>query len=184
MKLNKEIWKPIAGFKEHYVVSNYGRVKRLAHTYVDKLGRIESLKERVFKKHFYPNGYEYVCLRKGDKITTFCVHRLVALAFIPNPDNYQIVDHINTDIHDNRVENLRWVTPKMNSRNPLTYARNFTSHGKSVEKLDKDGNVLGSYVSISEAARRNGVSFSAVSKCINGYDKTSAGFYWRVKKEL
>lgn len=65
-----------------------------------------------------------------------CVHRIVAIAFLPNPDNKRCVDHINTVRTDNRVDNLRWVTHKENNANPLTFAKMLQSH-KTTAYLEK-----------------------------------------------
>lgn len=179
----KEIWNPVKGYEGLYEVSNYGRVKRVAHSYISKRGITEQLKERALKNHKYPNGYEYVVLSKNTEVHTRLVHRLVADAFIPNPNNYPVVDHINAKQNDNRACNLRWCTPSMNSRNPLTYQKQFTSHGTEVDMLSLSGEYIRSFVTISQAAREMGVSFSAISKCVTGESNTSAGYKWRYKDE-
>lgn len=99
-------WKKIEGY-ENYLVSSNGDVKN------DKTGRI-------LKKYRNKKGYETVNLYKNGKMKTFQVHRLVAMAFIPNPIGLPCIDHINTIRNDNRAENLKWCTHKENSNNPLT----------------------------------------------------------------
>lgn len=94
-----EEWKP---YKD-YEVSNFGRVK-------GKLGKI-------LKTCFNGGGYLYVCICENGKRKNMKIHRLVALCFIPNPDNKPQVDHINRDKTDNRVENLRWATRSENQIN-------------------------------------------------------------------
>ena len=101
-----EIWKEIKGYEGLYEVSSEGRVRSLIG------GNYLSFKSF--------NNYQRVGLCIHSKQKWFLVHRLVAQAFIPNPDNKPEVDHINCDRMDNRVENLRWVTSKENSNNPLT----------------------------------------------------------------
>ena len=108
-----EIWKPIKDYEGLYEISNLGRVKSLPRN-----GTIKT------EKILIPNmsgRYARIGLRNKIKIR-YSVHRLVAEAFIPNPNNLPQVDHINGDRYDNRVENLRWVTAKENIGNPVTFA--------------------------------------------------------------
>jgi len=73
-------------------------------------------------------GYYQVCLYNNSKTKTFLVHRLLAIHFIPNPHNYPEVDHINRIRTDNRLENLRWVSPSMNCNNKGEYKNNKSGH--------------------------------------------------------
>ena len=110
--MEEEIWKPIKDFEGYYEVSNIGRVRSLNYKRTGKgkiLKNIEDYK-----------GYLEVGLTKNGKRKQFKIHRLVAEAFIPNPENKPCIDHINTVKSDNRVENLRWVTYKENSNNEKT----------------------------------------------------------------
>lgn len=108
--LHGEEWKGISFAKNEYQVSNFGRVRR----YRQGVGWC-LIKGRIGKV-----GYYRVSLNVDGKIKDFFVHRLVAMAFIPNPGNKPQVDHINTIRTDNRVENLRWVTPHENMMNEIT----------------------------------------------------------------
>ena len=106
--MKDEIWVDIKGYEGLYQVSNKGRVKSLNY---NKTGE-----ERVLINQPDKTGYLHVVI-KGKIIN---VHRLVAEAFIPNPENKPCVDHINTIRGDNRVENLRWATTKENMNNEKT----------------------------------------------------------------
>ena len=112
-----EIWKDIKEYEGLYQVSNMGRVKSLNY-------RGCKGKERIMKQSFYYNGYLKISLKKNRKIKTIKVHRLVAIAFIPNVENKPEIDHKNTIKTDNRVENLRFVTHKENMNNELTRKHN------------------------------------------------------------
>lgn len=110
-KLYRECWKPVITDEEDYTglyeVSNLGRVRSVKNN-------------KILKSSKGKNGYLSVSLYKNSKGKTYQVHRLVAFAFIPNPENKPYIDHINTIKTKNEVWNLRWVTPSENSNNPLT----------------------------------------------------------------
>lgn len=103
-----EIWKDILGYEGNYQISNLGNVKNI------KTGRI--LKGRLDKYGYY----RVILYKRLIRYKNFQIHRLVAMAFIENPNDKPQVDHINTIRTDNRVENLRWVTYKENNLNPIT----------------------------------------------------------------
>lgn len=118
-----EIWKDVQGYEGLYQVSNLGRVKSVGR-FVDRLASGHCWqKERILKLHKKHNGYLGVILCKDGKSKNFKVHRLVAIAFIPNPENKPYIDHINAIKTDNNINNLRWVTCKENMNNPLTKVR-------------------------------------------------------------
>lgn len=126
----EEIWRPVKGYEGIYEVSNIGNVRSLSRK--DSRGRFH--KGRYISTRVNPHtGYPvaHLCLDGEKKLRE--VHRLVAEAFIPNPENKREVDHINTIRNDNRVENLRWVTSRENKYNPITNKRmsEWQSDGKS-----------------------------------------------------
>lgn len=115
----KEIWKDIKGYEGLYQVSNKGRVKSLDRVVKNGI-KYNHIKQHVMKTRINGRGYIAVMLCKNGVRKMIAVHRLVAEAFIQNPDNKPVVDHINTIRTDNRVENLRWCTIKENCNNELT----------------------------------------------------------------
>jgi hypothetical protein len=113
MENQKEIWKDVPGYEEIYQVSNLGNVKSIDH-YCK--GRVGSGKQtgRTLKQHICYKGYSRVRLYLNKKSFTTGAHRLVAIAFIPNPLNLPQVNHINGIKADNKVENLEWCTNQYN----------------------------------------------------------------------
>lgn len=125
-----EEWKDIQGYEGLYQVSNEGNVK--------SLGGKRYKVTRILDGYVQSTGYRVFNLWKDGKPKLLTVHRLVAEAFIPNPENKPCIDHINTIRTDNRVENLRWVTHRENNSNPIT--RNNMSLGRinSIYKPSRD----------------------------------------------
>lgn len=109
--MNKEVWKDIKGYEGKYQVSNLGRVKSLY--LINRQAKIP--REKILKLGHNLQGYPHIHLCKDNKTSkSIFVHKLVAEAFIPNPNNYPVVNHKNEIKTDNRVENLEWCTQKNN----------------------------------------------------------------------
>jgi hypothetical protein len=134
----EEIWKEIEDFK-YYYISNYGRFKSL----------FPYKKEKFLKDTIDQDGYIRNGLTKDGKIIQKHRHRLVAEAFIPNPENKPSVDHINrAEKTNNNVSNLRWATYKEQANN-IGFVKNqkngYGSH--IIDRVDKDGNIIETYIS-------------------------------------
>lgn len=105
--MDNEIWKPVPGYEGYYQVSSLGRVKRIK-------GGKGTVSGSILKNSITNCGYFNVGLSVNSKLKIVGVHRLVAEAFIPNPDNKPEVNHINGDKQDNRIVNLEWSTRSEN----------------------------------------------------------------------
>ncbi len=178
--MTKEVWKPIKGF-ESYQVSNKGRVKSLPNaTYK----RISILKP---DNHI---GYRYVMLPDRKKRL---IHRLVATAFIPNPENKPYVNHKNGIRSDNRVCNLEWVTAQENSKhavNVLGHKNTVFIYGgqhtnaRRIKGFDYSGKEIHSFDSIVEAVKFFSGSRSTMMQHLSGKSRTAFGYLWQyVKKD-
>ena len=110
-----EEWRAIRGYEGMYEVSSVGIVKGLDRVVIYSNGRKDFKKERILKPSLNTNGYPFVFLSKGNSTIKY-IHRLVAEAFIPNPENKREVNHKNGVKDDNRVENLEWCTHFENMR--------------------------------------------------------------------
>lgn len=105
-----EIWKDILGYETLYQVSNLGRVKSLAGYKIISQGKLSEKKEKILKQYVADSPYLFVKLSKFGKVKNFKVHRLVAEAFIPNPENKPEVNHKKGIKQDNRENQLEWAT--------------------------------------------------------------------------
>ena len=168
-----EEWRDIKGYEGLYQVSNRGKVRSLNY---GNTGKIREISQRTNK-----GGYQDVTLHKNGKKKTLTVHRLAAIAFIPNPDNKPEVDHIDTNPSNNNVDNLRWVTSLENRHNPITlqhrrenvtgnknpmYGKCGSQHKRSkIVICTSTGEV---FESICIAADKYNLSTSCISKCCKG----------------
>lgn len=184
-----EKWKSIIGYEGIYEVSNLGNFRKLLPN-----GLVKNLKST-------PNnwGYYTIGLRKDGKVKQYRISRLIAEAFIPNPENKPYVDHIDTDKSNNKVDNLRWVTPSENSNNPLSVSHMLESwdnsdrrkhqreinlgelhpRAKSVCQLDEEGNVINTFFTSVEAANYLGCKRANITKCCLGERKHAGGYRWK-----
>ena len=187
----KEEFRWIKGFEGRYKVSNLGRFMMVSQ--IDSLGRL--LPERIKSTHKGVGGYSVVMLRKDGKKVNYLAHRLVADAFIPNPENKQYVDHIDGSRDNNNVNNLRWVTAAENNANPITYERllkgtldnpvcgNKNPYSRKIYKYSIDGKFISIYDSIGLASKDTGVCYSCIIACARGKRKTAGGYVWKYASE-
>lgn len=191
----EEIWKPVKDYEGLYEVSNMGRVKSLNREFLCSNGQIKKNKEKILTPRDNGRGYLNVHLTKDGCHKHLYVHRLVAEAFIPNPENKKEIDHINTIKTDNRVENLRWVTRYENCNNPLTKEKiknnhadisgknhpcygKYNNNGKKIVQLSEKGELIKIWNSGMEIKRELGYDPSYISKCCNKKKDMCHGYKW------
>lgn len=173
-----EIWMDIPGFP-NYKVSNHARVASFR-------GKTPKLLRPSMSRY----GYLQVSLVSGEKFgtgkkSTIAVHRLVALAFIPNPEGKLCIDHINTIKTDNRIQNLRWVSYKENANNPITLEHMDDVRPLIKEKCahkvyvyDEELNEISSFTSTKDAAIEVNGNQGNISSCCMGSLPRYRGLIW------
>lgn len=194
-----EEWRPVVGFEGLYEVSNTQKVRSVGRCTVGKNGNVRNFNGKILSNSL-SNGYICYNLRDGKRGYKCYLHRIIAEAFIPNPENKPCIDHINTIRTDNRIENLRWVTYKENSsnektkqhlkesaynnelcKNKIRKTRDKKGLNKKVYTYDKNGKFQKEYNRASELAEIIGVPSSHINNaCLYGY--AIKGILCRYKK--
>ena len=178
----KQIWKDIKGYEGLYQISNLGNVYSIKNN-------------KLLKLHISHKGYVVVCLYKNKKQHTQQIHRLIAQAFIPNPNNYPQINHIDGNKKNNQINNLEWCTQSYNIKEayrlglmPRTRKSSFTKgHHKnvtiSINQYDLQENFIKKWNSIVEASYQfNNISNNPsvnISGVLRNKRKTAFGYIWR-----
>lgn len=172
-----EIWKDVVGYEGYYEVSNLGNVRSV--TRVKKGKQLKALERQ--------HGYLGVQLwGKGGNargFKAFSIHRLVAEAFIPNPNNYPEINHIDEDKTNNRVENLEWVTHKQNMNWGIlqeTRKGRKSHRARPIIQYDLKMNPIAEFESASDAGRKLDMDFRNIQNALYKGHK-SCGYYWKFK---
>ena len=197
--MQEEEWRDIRDYEGLYMISSYGRVKSLGRWVNYKNKGKKWQKEKILKPLVKKGGYLHVGLHKNGKIKNYLVHRLVAEAFIQNPNNYPQVNHKDENPSNNFVNNLEFCTAKYNvnygtrlervaekmkgkklseeSKNKISEA-----NSKPVLQIDQlTDTIIAEFPSINEVQRQLGINQSNISKCCLGKINTSYGFKWQYK---
>lgn len=171
-----EEWRDIPEFEGRYQVSDAGRMKVMGRR-VNKNHpeRVQLRPDKIAPQYNDKNGYKLSHVNDHGRMLMVRVHRKIAEAFIPNPENKPYINHKNGVCWDNRVENLEWVTGKEHYRH--TYLTRPPARSRPVVQL-KDGRVVGGYSSGAEA-QRQGFNRTCINSCLYGQRKSHRGFQWR-----
>lgn len=178
-----EIWRDIEGFEGIYQVSNIGRVKSLNYNHTGK--------EKILK--LSDNGWGYLTCHLEYKGVNkhFSAHRLVAEAFLPNPNNLPQVNHKDEDKTNNMVwvnedssidydkSNLEWCTSEYNINYGTRTKKANKSKNKKIIQMDEDNNIIKVWDSLKQVKEELGIGHSSLWACCNGKCKTAGGFKWQ-----
>lgn len=173
----REAWLPIKNYEGKYEVSNLGRVRNL-----HAMRNTKDTGVRVLKPHVATNGYYCVHLFKDGKRKLHTIHRLIAIAFIPNPNGYREVNHIDENKLNNSLDNLEWVTHKYNIAYSHNIEKAYSKTRRAVLVHDKKTKeFVGEYKSAREAARELGCYVWNINDCLKGRLKTYRGYIFTYK---
>jgi hypothetical protein len=180
-----EIWKDVIGFEGKYKVSNLGNILSLNYK--------RSKKSRILSPILSNSGYFGINIGTGREDVCFkLIHRLVAIAFLPNPDNLPAVNHIDSNRQNNNLENLEWCTIAYNNQHSYDNTDRASAmkgvigknHPLSVSVLQYDilGNFIKEWDCLRDIERELGYNHSLVSACCRGKCEYAYGFIWRYKE--
>ena len=182
--MKKEYWKPVVGYEGLYEVSNWGRVKSLKRLVKSPRG-YRTVCERTLKPTKDSHGYLCVSLYKEGEMKFVKIHRLVAEAFLNNPDNLPQINHKDEDKTNNHVNNLEWCDAQYNCNygtrtERLSKSQINGKRSKIVIQYNLDGTFVREWQSTREC-ERNGFDKGAVCKCCLGELKKYKDFIWKYK---
>ena len=189
MNNKMENWKDIKGYEGFYQVSNLGNVKSLARDIYYQNGIVHRTKEKILVPGLNNKGYQYVNLYKKGKVKSMLIHRLVAMAFLPNPENKPMVNHKDENPLNNCVDNLEWCTASFNinygTRNiRMVQNRRYPKLGnhpraKAIfcEELNK------TFDCAKRAGEELGIDVSSIVKVCKGKAKIAGKLHWRYASE-
>lgn len=188
--MEKEIWKPIKNYEGLYEVSNCGNVKSLSKKVKVGIKNNEFAirKERILKQALHRCGYKRVTLSNNKNDKNYYVHRLVAEAFIENPNNYKYVNHKDENKQNNNVNNLEWCSFEYNinygTRTKRASKNMRGKHNKPVYQYDYEGNFIRKWDSFTEIERKLGYNASNICACCKGKYKGMYNHIWKYAEIL
>ena len=167
----KEIWKDIKGYEGLYQVSNWGNVKSTQYYH--------GTYERTLKPTKDKDGYLQVILYKDGKRKMHRIHRTVAEAFIPNPDNLPQINHRDENPSNNRVDNIEWCDCKYNINYGTRTKKASVKKSKTVYQYTMDRKFIKEWQSAMEVERELGFYNSYINRCCNGKRKSAYKYIWK-----
>ncbi len=183
----EEIWKDIPELIGKYQSSSIGRIRSIERTIVQSNGRVRKFPSKILKHFIDDSGYPRICLYKNDcSPRKYKVHRLVAMAFIPNPDNLPMVNHIDSNKLNACVENLEWCTAQENVIHSFEVGGRIAPTGfesplgnpvVAIKISTGERSVHGSQ---KDAAKNLGLFQTGVNGCMTGRMKTTKGYRFEV----
>lgn len=171
----KEEWRDIQGFEGLYQISDKGNVRS---SYQNNFRGTTFSK--ILKQKKNSNGYMEVTLCKNGKKYSVLVHRIVAIAFIPNPFDLPKVNHKDEDKSNPSADNLEWCTQQYNA----TYGNGPKVKNTKVRQLDLSGNQIRTWDSMKDAETVLGIKYQLISACCRHVHKTAVGYIWRYESEV
>lgn len=188
-----EVWKDIVGYEGLYMISNHGRVKSLPRLVNSRLrNNKQVLRREVILNTNETKWYKQVALFRGDgSRATFSIHRLVAKAFIPNPNDHKIINHIDSDPSNNHYSNLEWCTQSHNIKHAYNTGRKTKSPGfgdakygldnpasRQVAQYLLDGTFVKQWDCVTYIQKELGFNRPNICKCCRGKINTAYGYKW------
>lgn len=177
----QEIWKDIKDYEGFYQVSNLGNVKSLERKVNSKIKNNSFVikKEKILKKTINKKGYEMAHLSKKSKTKNKQVHRLVAEAFIPNPDNLPEVNHKDENPLNNNINNLEWCDRKHNINWGTRTQRAKEKMSKKINMYNLNNEFIKQFSGINEASRIMNISTNTICLCCQGKRNKAGGYKWK-----
>ena len=170
-----EEWKDIPGYEGLYQASTFGRVRGLKRCVGGRMQRATILKQILHR-----DGYPKITLYKDHRSKHFQTHRIIAMTFIPNPDDLPQINHKDENKINNHVENLEWCTRSYNCKYGHRNDKSISRCSVKVAQLDLNGNYIAEYSSMREAGRITGVSDSKICEVCHGHRNTTGGYKWKI----
>lgn len=175
----KEVWADVKGYEGSYQVSNASNVRSVTRTIVYNDGRQYIYPSKIMTQLKTVKGYYTVNLTLHNKTKRCYVHRLVAEAFIPNPENKPQVNHKDTNKSNNDISNLEWCTNEENIRH--AYNNNLIPNRRPVLQYDLEGHFIRRWNSITEVKKE--LNINHISDVCNGKRNKCGGYVWRYVDE-
>lgn len=179
-----EEWRPVVGYEGLYEVSDWGNVRSLDAYLPSKGGSVRLKRGRLLKQYTDKDGYKRVGLHCNHKQVVVGVHQLVARAFIDNPDNLPIIDHIDSHRDNNMADNLRWFTVSLNNSTEQARRRKSIAASRRndnkvrIRQYSLGGEPLRDFDSSMDIERELGFDRSSVIRVCQGKQHTSYGYKW------